>query len=200
MCSYKWPYFIGGGPLFFCLSLGLQIAQSKSYLETSGPKVGTICILGALGYVFLGDLGKPQAPSLGSWKGWLELKGEFEVTAGLFYCRPVPSRLSYSCFGRKKAPEARKKKKTQLEKKAHLRCMLCGGDFQLQQKTNLSPYTFTTNRRCIRWHRQEWSTGKMRRAALTLWRLLLSKCLDINLMNPKVVSPDSPPHSLHPKP
>ena len=31
------------------VTLVLQIAQSRSYLETLGPKVGTICILGALG-------------------------------------------------------------------------------------------------------------------------------------------------------
>ena len=33
------------------ISLGLQIAQSRSYLYTLGPKVGSIYILGALGYV-----------------------------------------------------------------------------------------------------------------------------------------------------
>ena len=31
------------------LTLGLQIAQSRYYLQTLDPKVGTICILGALG-------------------------------------------------------------------------------------------------------------------------------------------------------
>ena len=31
------------------LSLGLQIAQSRYYLQTLDPKAGTICILGALG-------------------------------------------------------------------------------------------------------------------------------------------------------
>ena len=30
-------------------TLGLQIAQSRYYLQTLDPKVGTICILGALG-------------------------------------------------------------------------------------------------------------------------------------------------------
>ena len=30
-------------------SLGVQIAQSRYYLQTLDPKVGTICILGALG-------------------------------------------------------------------------------------------------------------------------------------------------------
>ena len=29
-------------------TLGLQIAQSRSYLDTSGPKVGIIYVLGAL--------------------------------------------------------------------------------------------------------------------------------------------------------
>ena len=33
------------------LSLGLQIVQSRYYLQTLDPKVGTICILGALGFV-----------------------------------------------------------------------------------------------------------------------------------------------------
>ena len=32
------------------LSFGLQIAQSRSYLHTLAPKVGTIYILGALGF------------------------------------------------------------------------------------------------------------------------------------------------------
>ena len=32
------------------VSLGLQIAQSRPYLYTLGPKVGIICIHGALGY------------------------------------------------------------------------------------------------------------------------------------------------------
>ena len=32
------------------LSLGLQIAQSRPYLHTLGPKVGIIYIHGALGY------------------------------------------------------------------------------------------------------------------------------------------------------
>ena len=32
------------------LSLGLQIAQSRSYLYTLRPKVGIIYILGAMGY------------------------------------------------------------------------------------------------------------------------------------------------------
>ena len=32
------------------LSLGLQRAQSRYYLQTVDPKVGTLCILGALGY------------------------------------------------------------------------------------------------------------------------------------------------------
>ena len=31
------------------LTLGLQKAQSRYYLQTFDPKVGTICILGALG-------------------------------------------------------------------------------------------------------------------------------------------------------
>ena len=31
------------------LTLGLQIAQSRYHLQTLDPKVGTICILGALG-------------------------------------------------------------------------------------------------------------------------------------------------------
>ena len=31
-------------------SLGLQIAQSRSYLHTLGPKVGMIYILGAIGH------------------------------------------------------------------------------------------------------------------------------------------------------
>ena len=30
---------------------GAQIAQSRSYLHTLSPKIGTICILGALGQV-----------------------------------------------------------------------------------------------------------------------------------------------------
>ena len=33
------------------LSLGLQIAQSRSYLWPFGPKVGSICILGAIRFV-----------------------------------------------------------------------------------------------------------------------------------------------------
>ena len=33
------------------ITLGLQIAQSRSYLYTLRPKVGIICILGALGLV-----------------------------------------------------------------------------------------------------------------------------------------------------
>ena len=33
-------------------TLGLQIAQSRSYLQTLSPKVGTICILGTLGIGF----------------------------------------------------------------------------------------------------------------------------------------------------
>ena len=32
------------------IPLGLQMAQSRYYLQTFDPKVGTICILGALGY------------------------------------------------------------------------------------------------------------------------------------------------------
>ena len=36
-------------PLASTLTLGLQIAQSRSYLYTLGPKVGIIYILGALG-------------------------------------------------------------------------------------------------------------------------------------------------------
>ena len=32
------------------ISLGLQVAQSRYYLQTLDPKVGTICILEALGY------------------------------------------------------------------------------------------------------------------------------------------------------
>ena len=35
------------------ISLGLQIAQSRYYLQTLDPEVGTICILGALGYSLL---------------------------------------------------------------------------------------------------------------------------------------------------
>ena len=35
----------------FALALGLQIAQSRSYLYTLGPKVGIIYLLGALGYL-----------------------------------------------------------------------------------------------------------------------------------------------------
>ena len=34
-------------------ALGLQIAQSRYYIQTLGVKVGTICILGALGVEFL---------------------------------------------------------------------------------------------------------------------------------------------------
>ena len=41
---------LGSAILRYCLSLGLQIAQSRSYLQTLHPKVGTIFILGALGY------------------------------------------------------------------------------------------------------------------------------------------------------
>ena len=37
----------------FWSSLGLQIAQSRYYLQTLDPKVGTFCILGALGFVGL---------------------------------------------------------------------------------------------------------------------------------------------------
>ena len=33
-------------------ALGLQIAQSRYYLQTLDPKVGTTCILGALGLGF----------------------------------------------------------------------------------------------------------------------------------------------------
>ena len=33
------------------LPLGLQIAQSRYYLQTLDPKVGTICILGVLGFL-----------------------------------------------------------------------------------------------------------------------------------------------------
>ena len=39
------------------LSLGLQIAQSRSYLHSLGPKVGIIYILGALGFGFGSLLG-----------------------------------------------------------------------------------------------------------------------------------------------
>ena len=35
-------------------SLGLQIAQSRYHLRTLDPKVGTICILGALGEAGIG--------------------------------------------------------------------------------------------------------------------------------------------------
>ena len=38
-------------------SLGLQIAQSRYYSQTLDPKVGTICILGALG-VWNAELGE----------------------------------------------------------------------------------------------------------------------------------------------
>ena len=42
------------------VTLGLQIAQSRSYLYTLGPKVGIICILGALGsVVYLRDAARP---------------------------------------------------------------------------------------------------------------------------------------------
>ena len=36
-------------PKLQVITLGLQIAQSRYYLQTLDPKVGTICILGALG-------------------------------------------------------------------------------------------------------------------------------------------------------
>ena len=36
--------------MWYIVSLGLQIAQSRSYLHTLGPKVGIIYILGALGF------------------------------------------------------------------------------------------------------------------------------------------------------
>ena len=35
--------------LHFDRTLGLQIAQSRYYVQTLDPKVGTVCILGALG-------------------------------------------------------------------------------------------------------------------------------------------------------
>ena len=35
------------------ITLGLQIAQSRSHLRTLGPKIGIICILGALGLLLL---------------------------------------------------------------------------------------------------------------------------------------------------
>ena len=35
---------------FSVFPLGLQIAQSRYYLQTLDPKVGTTCILGALGF------------------------------------------------------------------------------------------------------------------------------------------------------
>ena len=33
----------------YAITLGLQIPQSRSYVHTLGPKVGTIYVLGALG-------------------------------------------------------------------------------------------------------------------------------------------------------
>ena len=56
-------------------ALGLQIAQSRSYLYTLGPKVGSIYILGALGLGLkstasvssqTGRIPKLDAPILGS--------------------------------------------------------------------------------------------------------------------------------------
>ena len=45
-----------------CISHTLQIAQSRSYLRTLGPKVGSIYLLGALGYMAaLGGLTKPNS-------------------------------------------------------------------------------------------------------------------------------------------
>ena len=38
------------------VTLGLQIAQSRYYLKTLDPKVGTICVLGALGLGLIGSL------------------------------------------------------------------------------------------------------------------------------------------------
>ena len=37
------------------ISLGLQTTKSRSYLLTLGPKVGTVCMLGALGLVWAND-------------------------------------------------------------------------------------------------------------------------------------------------
>ena len=54
---------LGGDPrinLRVLHSLGLQIAQSRSYLYASGPKVGSTCILGALGIADPEDHGKAR--------------------------------------------------------------------------------------------------------------------------------------------
>ena len=50
-------------PIKVTISLGLQIAQTRSYSYTLGPKVGIIYVLGALGYS--AESGSPRSRSHG---------------------------------------------------------------------------------------------------------------------------------------
>ena len=55
------------------VSLGLQIAQTRSYLYTLRPKVGIIYVLGAMGYGGAGvqHSGLNLAGEFGSGRVWL---------------------------------------------------------------------------------------------------------------------------------
>ena len=71
------------------ISLGLQIAQSRSYLYTLGPKVGNIYILGALGYVWIMQGHCIRRPLLGVPPYALEMSVATVTSGSLSAQRPV---------------------------------------------------------------------------------------------------------------